>query len=65
MTDIYPLVPLFGGQALAIGLFSYAGELCWGFDACWDAVPDLHELVEGVELERAALREAAGHARDA
>jgi hypothetical protein len=59
MTDIYPFVPLFSGQALAIGLFSYAGQLCWGFDACWDSLPDLHELVEGVTRELALLREAA------
>jgi diacylglycerol O-acyltransferase / wax synthase len=58
MTDIYPLVPLFSGQALAIGIFSYAGELCFGFCACWDSLPDLHELVEGVERELGALREA-------
>jgi WS/DGAT/MGAT family acyltransferase len=60
MTDIYPVVPLFRGQGLGIALFSYAGQLAWGFHACWDALPDLHDFVEGLEREFAALRDAAG-----
>ena len=55
MLECYPLVPLFANQALGIALFSYAGKLHWGFNADWDAVPDLHELVEAVERELAAL----------
>ena len=42
-----------------IALFTYDGQLCWGFNADWDAFPDLHDLVEGVELEFAKLCEAA------
>jgi WS/DGAT/MGAT family acyltransferase len=56
----YPLVPLFRNQALGVALLSYDGRLYWGFNADWDAVPDLHELVEGVGRELALLREAAG-----
>jgi WS/DGAT/MGAT family acyltransferase len=63
MTDIYPVVPLFRGQGLGIALFSYAGQLDWGFQACWEALPDLHELVDAVEREFGALRDAAS--RDA
>ena len=55
MLECYPLVPLFANQALGIALFSYAGKLHWGFNADWDALPDLHELVEAVEHELAAL----------
>jgi diacylglycerol O-acyltransferase / wax synthase len=51
MTACYPLVPLFANQALGVALFSYDGRLHWGFNADWDAVPDLHELVEAVERE--------------
>jgi diacylglycerol O-acyltransferase / wax synthase len=51
MTACYPLVPLFANQALGVALFSYQGRLYWGFNADWDAVPDLHELVEAVEHE--------------
>jgi len=51
MTACYPLVPLFANQALGVALFSYEGRLYWGFNADWDAVPDLHNLVEAVERE--------------
>jgi WS/DGAT/MGAT family acyltransferase len=55
----YPLVPLYQSQALGIALFSYAGRLYWGFNADWDALPDLHDIVEAVEHEQAALCQAA------
>jgi WS/DGAT/MGAT family acyltransferase len=60
LQSIYPLVPLFSNQALGVALFSYAGKLCWGLNADWDAVPDLHDVALAVEEEFAALREAAG-----
>lgn len=59
MREIYPLVPLFTNQALGIALFSYDGGLFWGFNADWDAMPDLHELVGAVQAEFAALQQAA------
>jgi WS/DGAT/MGAT family acyltransferase len=51
MQEVYPLVPLFEKQALGIALFSYDGGLFWGFDADWDALPDLHDLVGAVQEE--------------
>ena len=65
MEEIYPLVPLFSGQGLGVALFSYDGTLSWGFNADWDALPDLHDFVEGVELEFSRLRKAADAARTA
>jgi WS/DGAT/MGAT family acyltransferase len=59
MLACYPLVPLFRQQALGVALFSYDGTIYWGFNADWDALPDLHELVEAVGEEFAALRAAA------
>jgi WS/DGAT/MGAT family acyltransferase len=56
MLEIYPLVPLFTNQALGIALFSYDGSLFWGFNADWDAVPDLHDLVEMVQQELETLQ---------
>lgn len=56
MEEIYPLVPLFSNQALGIAVFSYDGTLFWGFNADWDAVPDLHDLVEMVQDEFETLR---------
>lgn len=59
MTACYPLVPLFANQALGIALFSYDGRLYWGFNADWDALPDLHELVAAVDHELGIIRALA------
>jgi len=59
MKEIYPLVPLAHNQALGMALFSYDGGLHWGLNADWDAVPDLHDLVEDLALEFESLRKAA------
>ena len=56
MLTAYPLVPLFENQALGIALFSYDGGLHWGFNADWDALPDLHEFVGTLEQEFEKLR---------
>lgn len=56
MHAIFPVVPLFSNQGVGIALFSYDGRLFWGFHACWDAVPDLHDLVLAVQAEFEALR---------
>jgi len=53
--DVYPAVPLFANQSLAIGIFSYENRLYWGFNSDWDMMPDLHDLVEDVEAELDAL----------
>ncbi|HJQ84783.1 MAG TPA: wax ester/triacylglycerol synthase family O-acyltransferase [Candidatus Binatia bacterium] len=60
MLACHPLVPLYRNQALGIALFSYDGRLWWGFNADWDALPDLHDLVEAVAGELPALARVAG-----
>lgn len=60
LLEAYPVVPLFENQALGIALFSYAGRLCWGFNADWDLLPDVHTFVEAVQASFTELREAAG-----
>jgi diacylglycerol O-acyltransferase / wax synthase len=62
LLEAYPLVPLFRNQALGIALFSYDGGLYWGLNADWDALPDLHTLVEALEAEFEALCRAAADA---
>lgn len=62
LTGIHPLVPLFRNQGLGIALFSYDGRLFFGFNADWDALPDLHDFVGDLEHEFAALRAAASPA---
>jgi diacylglycerol O-acyltransferase len=64
MLEIYPLVPLAGNQALGIALFSYSGQLCWGFNADWDSLPDLHDLALGVQEEFEQLHKLATRTRD-
>jgi WS/DGAT/MGAT family acyltransferase len=59
LEQVHPLVPLFRNQALGIALFSYNGGLYWGFNADWDALPDLHDLVGHVAADFEALRRAA------
>lgn len=58
LREVYPLVPLFRNQALGIALFSYNGGLFWGFNADWDAMPDLHDLADLVAAECRALNTA-------
>jgi WS/DGAT/MGAT family acyltransferase len=52
----YPLVPLFENQALGVAILGYDGALYWGFDADWDALPDLHDFVLAVDSEFELLR---------
>jgi len=57
--EAYPLVPLTPTQALNVAVLSYNGVLHWGFNADWDAVPDLADFVALVNEEFEALRSAA------
>jgi len=59
LQEIYALTPLVHDQALAIALFSYNGGMHWGFNGDWEALPELHELVESLETEFAVLQRTA------
>lgn len=59
LRELYALTPLVEDQALAIALFSYHGGVHWGFNADWEAVPELHAFVDTVATEFARLRRAA------
>jgi diacylglycerol O-acyltransferase len=58
--EAYPLVPLGPVQALNVAVLSYNDMLHWGFNADWDAVPDLADFVALVDGEIETLRRAAG-----
>jgi diacylglycerol O-acyltransferase len=60
MIDNYGLVPLMDYLCLGIVLFSYNGQLCWGFTCDWDLLPDLHDFVQDVDAAFAELRSSAG-----
>jgi WS/DGAT/MGAT family acyltransferase len=51
MLDMYPVVPLAGGQAVSVGITSYDGSMHYGLNADRDAMPD-------VEVLAAALTES-------
>jgi WS/DGAT/MGAT family acyltransferase len=44
MLEMYPVVPLLPNMGLGIALFSYDGQLFWGFNADYDLVPDAERL---------------------
>ncbi len=44
MLDMYPVVPLAGGQAVSIGITSYDGNMHYGLNADRDAMPDVDVL---------------------
>jgi len=58
MLDNYGLIPLTDYLCLGIVLFSYDGNLCWGFTCDWDLVPDLHDFVLDVRAAFAELQAA-------
>jgi WS/DGAT/MGAT family acyltransferase len=60
MLDNYGLIPLTDYLCLGIVLFSYDGQLCWGFTCEWDLLPDLHDFVRDVEAAFDELKVAAG-----
>jgi diacylglycerol O-acyltransferase / wax synthase len=65
MLAAYPLGPLFENQALNIALLSYDGNLHWGLNADYDALPDLAELVGAIRASFGELRIAAAEAAGA
>ena len=68
LEDVYSVVPLAQGHALAIGMVRYRQELFFGCYADPDALPEVHELPALIEAEvhalgRAATRAPAGAVR--
>jgi diacylglycerol O-acyltransferase / wax synthase len=57
---MYPMVPLAAGQALGIAIISYNGQLDFGLNADFDALPDLEELAGDLAGASAELVAAAG-----
>ena len=60
LQGIYPQAPLIENLGLVIGLLSYNGRVCWGFNADQDRVPDIEEFVASVCRSFDQLVEAAG-----
>jgi WS/DGAT/MGAT family acyltransferase len=56
---IFPMVPLWVNHGVGVALFSYDGNLNWGFASDWDTVPDLDAFVLRVEEALDELYDAA------
>jgi diacylglycerol O-acyltransferase / wax synthase len=68
LEEVYSVVPITQGHALAIGMVRYRQELFFGCYADPDALPEVHQLpaliaAELQQLGRAATRAPAGDAR--
>lgn len=59
MLDMYPVVPLAGGQTVSIGVTSYDGGVHYGLNADRDALPDVDVLAAAMPEALAELRAAA------
>ncbi len=55
MLEMYPVVPLIRDQALAVGLTSYDGSVCFGLNADRDAMSDVDVLAGCLEESLAEL----------
>jgi hypothetical protein len=49
MLEMYPVVPLAGGQGLAIGITSYDGGVHYGLNGDRDALADVDVLAQAVD----------------
>jgi hypothetical protein len=57
---MFPMVPLAENQALGIALMSYNGQLNFGLNADYDAMPDLEALADELRAAIDELAAAAG-----
>jgi diacylglycerol O-acyltransferase len=62
---MYPMVPLAENQALGIAIMSYNGQLNFGLNADYDAVPDLEALADELRASIDELVAVAGEAPEA
>jgi WS/DGAT/MGAT family acyltransferase len=57
---LYIQPPLIENLGLAVSTISYNGRVCWGFNADYDRIPDIEDLVEMVRTSLERLAAAAG-----
>ncbi len=59
LLEAYPVAPLLENLGLTLGVFSYNGNVHWGFIADYDRVPDVGNFVEAIRRSFARVAEAA------
>src|SRR5215217_6049589 len=64
LEEVYSVVPIAQGHALAIGMVRYRQELFFGCYADPDALPEVNQLPALIEAELQELGRAATRARD-
>jgi WS/DGAT/MGAT family acyltransferase len=60
LKGLYSQVPIADSTALGVALVSYAGRMCWGFNADYEKVPDLEQFADAIEASFAEIATAAG-----
>jgi diacylglycerol O-acyltransferase len=60
LQEMFPMVPLAANQALGIAIMSYDGQLNFGLNADYDALPDVERLAQDLSEAIAELLQAAG-----
>jgi diacylglycerol O-acyltransferase / wax synthase len=60
LRSLYPYVPISAGLRVSIGIYSYLGQVVFGINADFDALPDVEVLGAGISRGMAELVEAAG-----
>ncbi len=65
LQSLYSQVPIADTTALGVALVSYAGKLCWGFNADFESVPDLDVFVDAIDASFQEIAHAAGVELDA
>jgi diacylglycerol O-acyltransferase / wax synthase len=63
LQEMFPMVPLAANQALGIAIMSYDGQLNFGLNADYDALPDVERLAEDLTDAIAELVQAAAPVR--
>lgn len=61
---LYSQVPIADSTALGVALVSYAGNLCWGFNADFERVPDLAAFADAITASFSEIAAAAGVSLD-
>jgi diacylglycerol O-acyltransferase / wax synthase len=59
LQEMFPMVPLAANQALGIAIMSYDGQLNFGLNADYDALPDVERLAQDLTDAIAELLQAA------
>jgi diacylglycerol O-acyltransferase len=55
MVAMYPLGPIIEGVGVNVTVFSYLDTMYVGIQGCWDLVPDIDAIAEGMEASLAEL----------